>query len=162
MAHWREHLGSPLLGAYSLYDDQTDDFKEVNGIITKTGHADYVLGESGKQKCFIAYTDMGKPMKLNVKMASVLADITGSRNPDKWQNIPVTFYVDKNVKSKAGTTEAIRIKAQRKVQQNFDAEKAKLNECKTLAELQTVYLGLSKDAQFATLAIKDQLKTKLA
>jgi len=159
MPHWREHLGSPLLGAYSLYDDAKDDFIEKDGIITHCGKADFMLGESGKQNCLVAYTNLGKPLKINVTIADTLQSITGKRNPDKWVNVPVTFYVDRKVKGKKGATvEAIRVKQCRNNQAIANAEnEAKLRNCKTLEELKAVYTAPGFP-QSAMAAIKDEVK----
>lgn len=110
--HWKDHLNSTLLGAYSLFDDATEGWKEVNGIITGCCTEYHVLGASGNTKCHVGKTNLGKPIKLNNTICKVLEQITGSKNPAKWVQVPVTFYVDTNVKFGKTTTEAIRIKAQ--------------------------------------------------
>lgn len=163
MAHWRDHLDSSLLGAYSLFDDKTEGFKVIDGMILRTAQEEHNLGASGKQKCFVAYTtlDNKKPMKINVTIASAIALAAGSKNPEKWVNIPVTFYVDQNVKSKAGTTEALRCRKNNKaVKVDYSVEEQMLKDCKTLEELAAVYTqeGFPRNQ---LLSLKDQLKKKL-
>ena len=115
MAHWRDHLDSPLLGAYSLFDDATEKFKQIDGFILRCADEMHILGASGKRKCLVAYTSLSndKPMKINVTIASKLAAGTGSQNPDKWVNVPVTFFVDEKVNSKDGVVAALRLRIRR-------------------------------------------------
>lgn len=112
MPHWKEHLDSTLLGAYSLFDDATEGWKEINGIVLSCCHEFHTLGGSGMRKCHVGKTNLGKPIKLNTTISNELEKITGSKNPDKWVNVPVTFYVDTKVKFGKGIVDAIRIKAQ--------------------------------------------------
>jgi len=110
--HWKDHLDSTLLGAYSLYDDATDGWKEVNGIITSCGKEWHILGGSGKKNILVGRTNLGKPIKINKKIGEAIEKIAGCKNPDKWLNIPVTFYVDTRVSFGKDIVEAIRVKPQ--------------------------------------------------
>jgi hypothetical protein len=143
MAHWRDHLNSSLLGAYSLFNDQTEDFNTIDGVIIRCANEDHLLGASGKKKCLVAYTSLSnsKPMKINATIAKVLTLAAKSPNPDRWVNIPVTFYVDKNVNTKDGKTEAIRVRARvvNVVIVDRPSQIAAINGCKTIEELKTVW-----------------------
>ena len=161
MPHWKDHLNSTLLGAYSLFDDATEGFKEIDGVIINTAHEDHILGGSGKQKVFVARTSLGKPLRLNNVMSNQIALISGSKNPAKWLNIPVTFYVDEKVKLGRDTVEAIRVKARVKVVRDYAIEKQHLQACTTLEELQTAYLSIDRSAQQALVLLKDEMKAKL-
>lgn len=163
MAHWRDHLDSSLLGAYSLYDDKTEGFKEIDGLIIKTAHEKHNLGASGVKECFVAYTslDAKKPMKINVTIANAIALAAGSKNPNKWINIPVTFFVDTKVKCKEGLTEALRCRKNNKqVVKDYTNEEQMLRNCKTLDELAACY---SSDGfpRLTLQKLKDELKAKL-
>jgi hypothetical protein len=161
MPHWRDHLNSSLLGAYSLYDDATDRFKQIDGFILRCTHEEHLLGASGKRDCFVAYTsiDPKKPMKINVTIAFTLEIAAGSRNPDKWVNIPVTFFVDERVKTKEGIVAALRVK--RRIAPDYSKEIESIKSCTTIEQLQAVYFGLTKDAQLACVQAKDEMKLKL-
>ena len=164
MPHWRDHLNSPLLGAYSLFDDETEGWKEVDGTIIRCCKEEHILGASGKQMILVAYTSLSnrKPMKINVTISKVIQRIAKSMNPDKWVNIPVTFYVDTNVKSKLGTSEAIRVKPRVQRQQaDYSKQNASLRACTTLDELKVAYSALNGIEQGATVAVKDEMKVKL-
>ena len=163
MPHWRDHLDSTLLGAYSLYDDKTEGLKEIDGLIIKTAHEMHNLGASGNKKCFVAYTslDPKKPMKINVTIASAIALAAGSKNPEKWINIPVTFFVDTKVKCKEGLTEALRCRKNNKsVIKDYSNEEQMLRNCKTLEELAACYSS-EGFPRLPLQKLKDELKSKL-
>ena len=146
--HWREHTNSPLLGAYSCWSDTADDFTEINAIITHAAVGEFVLGASGKTKCLVCFTDLGKPVKVNVTIANAIQNIVGTANTSKWVNIPVTFYVDKNVKSKDGIVPAIRVKPQINAPKNDWKEQIEhLKTLKTVQELQDAYFALPELAK---------------
>lgn len=50
-----------------------------------------------------------KPMILNAGNSKALKDMSGSPYIDDWLNMPITVYVDKNVKFGRDTTEGLRI-----------------------------------------------------
>ena len=162
MPHWKDHLNSTLLGAYSLFDDQTEGWKEVNGTILKCCHEDHILGGSGKKNIHVAHTSLGKPMKLNSTISTAIQMITGSKNPAKWVNVPVTFYVDPNVKFGRTTVEAIRVKPQKAIPKpDYSKQIACLTASKTLDELKDNYLSLTPVEQRDLAYKKDELKDKL-
>ena len=158
MTHWREHIGSPLLGAYSLYDDATDSFIEKEGLILDVKKAEYVLGASGKKLISIANTTLGKPLKINVTIAKVLAFITRSGSIEKWVNVPVIFYVDRNVNSKDGVVDAIRVKpAPPAVKVDYSLQEKMLRECKDIDSLTIVYTGFTPDQKLGTKAVASEM-----
>ena len=132
-------------------------------MILRTCHEEHNLGASGRKKCFVAYTtlDKKKPMKINVTIANAIALAAGTKNPDKWVNIPVTFFVDTKVKSKDGIVEALRCRKNNKVAQiDYSTEIAMLQNCKTLDELKAVYTQPGFP-QAAMAKIKDEMKEKI-
>lgn len=160
MAHWRDHLNSTLLGAYSLYDDATDKFKTVDGFIIKCTHEQHLLGASGKRDCFVAYTslDSKKPMKINVTIANVLSVAAKNQNPDKWVNVPVTFLVDEKVSTKDGVVAALRIKTRIVQEVDYTQQTIKLRACETIESLIEVWKEVGC---LALESIKNEMKTKL-
>lgn len=160
MAHWRDHLDSTLLGAYSLFDDATEGFKTVDGYVLKCTDEIHILGASGKKKCFVAYTtlDAKKPMKINVSIGNEIALGAGSKNPEKWFNVPVTFYVDERVNSKDGVVAAIRVKHRIEQKKDFTKNIELLRACKTLPELVEAWKQYGHQ-EIAN--IKDEMKEKL-
>lgn len=160
--HWRDHLDSTLLGAYSLFDDATDGFKEVDCVVIRTSREDHNLGASGKKNIHVAHTNFSKkPMQLKVSISSVIAEIAGTNNPDKWVNVPITLFVKKE-KVKGEIVDALRVKRQKVVQQKDYAPcNAKLRACTSLADLQVVFMALLPDEKTACNAAKEEMKVKL-
>ena len=163
MAHWKDHLNSTLIGAYTLFDDKTEGFKEVDGMILHTAHERHSLGASGVNECFVAYTtlDPKKPMRINHKIGAAISLAAGSKNPEKWINVPVTFYVDQNERLGKEKVDALRCRKNNKAATvDYSAEEQMLKDCKTLEELAAVYTqeGFPRTP---LLGLKDQLKKKL-
>ena len=50
-----------------------------------------------------------KPMILNATNSRTMKDLAGSSFIDDWQNVPVTIYVDPNVKYMGDTVDGLRI-----------------------------------------------------
>lgn len=160
MPHWRDHLDSSLLGAYSLFDDATEGFKQVDGYILRCTDEIHILGASGKKKCFVAYTtlDAKKPLKINVAIGNEIAIGAGSKNPEKWVNVPVTFYVDERVNSKDGVVAAIRCKHRIEQKKDFTKNIEALRACTTIEELAAAWKTYGhQDITF----VKDEMKDKL-
>lgn len=162
MPHWRDFTNSTLLGAYSCYSDKEDRFIEKNGTIIRCEIQEHTLGGSGKTRCLVGVTDFGKPIKINiVAISSVLQEITGTRNPDKWVNVPVTFYVDENVKFGKQTVEAIRIKRQINAPKiDYTEQINKVYQCEDLNALIELYKSFNTLEQIATQKAKDEMKLK--
>jgi hypothetical protein len=159
MAHWRDHLDSPLMGAYSLFDDATEKFKTIDGYIVRCADEMHLLGASGKRKCLVAYTSIDKkPMKINVTIANQIALGAKSQNPAKWVNVPVTFFVDERVSTKDGIVAALRVRAREEKAPDYTAQIAELRACTTVEQLVSVW---GKVGNQAIVAVKDEMKTKL-
>jgi hypothetical protein len=54
-----------------------------------------------------------KPMILNAHNSRVMRDICGSAFIEDWNNVPVTIYVDPNVRFGSSTVEGLRISTER-------------------------------------------------
>ena len=161
MAHWRDHLDSSLLGAHSLFDDATEGFKRIDGYILRCTDEEHLLGASGKRKCFVAYTslDARKPMKINVTIGNEIAIAAKSKNPAKWVNVPVTFFVDEKVKTKDGVVPALRVKARIEQAIDYTANIAALRACKTMDELIAAWKTYGHQSLNA---VKEEMKLKLS
>ena len=53
-----------------------------------------------------------KPMILNAHNSKIMKDLTGSHFLEDWVNVPVTIYVDSNVRFGRETVEGLRISPQ--------------------------------------------------
>jgi len=162
MPHWRDYLDSPLLGAYSLFDDATEKFKEVDGYIIRSAMEEHVLGRAGKRRYHVVYTSLHKtkPMKVNVIISNNIALAAGSLNPQKWVNVPVTFFVDENVSTREGITAAIRCRPRAIAPPDYSKQEAQLRACETLEDLQLVYTSAGFP-KAALVHVKDEMKNKI-
>lgn len=159
--HWRSHLDSTLLGAYSLYNDSTDKFDEVDVQIVRLTHENHNLGASGNRKCHVMYVSgFKKPMQLKSEISSAISEALGTPNTNKWVGCTITLYV-KKVKFGREVVDAIRAKKSNAAQ-DYSAALARVNACKTLAELQTVFMSLTPNEKTYCNNAKDELKKKLS
>ena len=165
---------SNYVGSWDLWSDEQATYEQwnmtISHIVFKTNIKDIV----GKKEAFIAYfveTNL-KPMVLNVTNRKVLFQLTRNKNLNDWKNVPITVYVEENIKSPQGLVDALRLKQQVLTPEQAKANKAaydkaiqdsltKLDECKTLDELKTVYMGLANKNEHFITAKKDELKTIL-
>lgn len=110
--HYRKAFNSPYLssadivgptiltiGMVKLSGDQTKKTKDA----FNTAH--FVERE-------IRTGEKLKPMILNAHNSKVMKDLTGSHFLEDWVNVPVTIYVDSNVRFGRDTVEGLRISPQ--------------------------------------------------
>ena len=161
MEHWKSAINPDYLGAYSL-DDGNNGYVEKNGIIIRVEKRE-TTGQDGKKMKLIAQTSLGKPLILNATNRDVLIRHFKTNYYELWQNMPVTFYVERNCRSpKGGTTDGLRIKPQSTPVIDMTKQIKSLRDCKTIEELQKAYLSLNKQEQIALVAVKDEMKGKLS
>lgn len=108
--NFRQIVNPDYLGSYSL-DNQQNGYFEKAGVITKCELKE-VVDASGKAMRIVAQTDQGKPMIIKATNGKVLQKITKSRYFEDWNNVPVVFYVELDVKSPQGRVDALRLKPQ--------------------------------------------------
>jgi len=113
MGHWKRVFKSDHLSSGDIEEkDLVLVIKEVKQEMCKL--------TSGEQLCNVAhFTDTKwKPMILNVGNSKIVKRFAGN-NPDTdtWKNIPVSIYVNPNVRLGNDTVEGLRI---RTVQPKFD------------------------------------------
>jgi hypothetical protein len=123
-----------------------------------------VIGPDGKEKPnIIAFTEHQKPFILNAEMRDIVRQYCKSRYAEDWVNVPITFYVLENKKYFGKILDVLRIRI-RQVGPKIDytTQERMLKECKTLADLQTVYTSFTADQKAATLTTKDQMKNELS
>lgn len=106
MTHWKQAYKSDHLACCDL------DGKEVMLVIEKVVYEECTLS-TGKQKCNVAYfTDKKyKGMILNVTNAKIVKKFANnSPDLDTWINIPVTIYINPNVRFGNEVVEGLRIR----------------------------------------------------
>lgn len=159
--HWRKYDKTDFLGAVDL-DEMNPS--EITVVITKVEWLDVkVRGVKGKHRIAQFQQDI-KPMIINVENGKVLQSFTNSKHLEDWVNIPVTIFIKENVKFGTDTMDALRFRPNKPVLRNIDNTGALkvLNACKTIAELQNEYMGLSKELQAnkEVRELKDDLKSR--
>jgi len=98
-------------------------------------------------------------MKINVTIAGEIALAAKSHNPAKWVNVPVTFYVDENVKTKAGIVAALRVKSRIDKAVDYSVQISELRACTTLEQLVDAWKRVGNQA---ISHVKDEMKLKLS
>ena len=97
-----------FLGEWTL-DDGNGGWFERDGIISSC-KKDSVTSEKGTVPAVVAQTNLGKPFVVNGANRDILISITGSKYPADWNNVPVTFWVKKDVRAFGKTVAGLRIK----------------------------------------------------
>ena len=122
---------------------QNGDKKELKPVMHIVGQKPMIIGAS-----------------INIKN---LIKATGTPFIENMSGKQITLYLTKE-KFFGELQYALRIRPTAPVKKviNTDVEKKLLNDCKTLTELQTAYLSLSKELQIELVNLKNELKTKLS
>ena len=97
-----------FIGEWTL-DDGNGGWIEKDGIIVSCKR-DSVTSEKGTVPAVVAQTTLGKPFVINGTNRDVLVSLSGSKYPADWNNIPVTFWVKKDVRAFGKTVAGLRIK----------------------------------------------------
>ena len=154
--HWKQLVNQSFIGAYSLNGkDLTVQIKSVAQELVKM--------EGGKQEtCLVAQLVDNKPLILNKTNAKTITKIYNSPFINDWVGKYITLYPT-TTKLAGETVECLRIRTVVPQVKKVDVAgaSAKLRACTTLEQLQQVYTGLTKEEQTATVAVKDEMKTKL-
>lgn len=158
--HWKKNFNYDYMGAYSLPDG-----KDVVVTIKET-KKEMVIGANGKkEECFVCYfTDSDKPMILNRTNCRTIEKLYGTAFIEDWPGNKIQLYAA-SVKAFGDVTEALRIRDFKPQETTIDTSEIikKMNECKTLLDLQQFYTSLPKNIQGHkdVIKLKDELKTKL-
>lgn len=111
--HYRKAFNSPYLSSADI----------VEPTVLTIHHVELKADESKQSKdhfntaFFVEKTlrpgEPLKPMILNVYNSKIMASITGSKWIEDWSNVPVTVYVDCNVRFGRDTVEGLRLRPDR-------------------------------------------------
>jgi len=116
--HWKKAFKSDYLSSSDV------DSKGLNLIIEKVLYKE-CMTQSGKVYCNVAFFKDGKtkPMILNVTNSKMVKKFANNKTHlEDWVNIPISVYVDSNVRFGKETTEGLRI---RPVQPKFSKPELK-------------------------------------
>lgn len=108
--HYRKAFNSPYLSAADITQPTMLKISHVRLEQDKTKKTKDYFNTAYFAEKEIRKGEPLKPMVLNVTNCKVIAAMTGSKFIDDWQEIPVTVYVDPNVRFGNQTMEGLRLK----------------------------------------------------
>ena len=154
--HWKQYINLDYIGAYAL------DGKDLTVKIISVAQ-EQVTGPNGKQEmCMVAKLEGQKSLILNRTNAKTITKLYNSPFVEDWSGKYITLYPT-TTRFGGETVECLRIRTVVPQVKRIDTAgaAATLRACTTLAELQAAYTALPKEAQTATVAVKDEMKAKL-
>jgi hypothetical protein len=111
--HYRKAFNSPYLSSADIVEPTVLTIKCVKLEGDKSNKTKDLFNTAYFVEGEIRPGEVLKPMILNAHNSKIMADLTQSKFIDDWMNIPVTIYVDTNVKFGRDTVEGLRISAER-------------------------------------------------
>lgn len=107
--HYRKAFNSPYLSSADITEPTILTIKNVQLLPDKTNKTKDSFNTAFFVEREIRPDEILKPMLLNVTNSRTLKSLTGSPFIEDWVNIPVTIYVDKNIRFGRNTVEGLRI-----------------------------------------------------
>jgi len=152
--HWKKLVNPDYIGAYCIEEDTVVKIVSVG--------QEEVKGENGKKDfCTVARLENMKPFIINRTNAKTITQIVGSPYIEDWVGHSITVYPT-TTKVKGDVVECLRIRATAPQVVDYSQQAKQLRECKTLADLQTIYKSFTKDQQIGTVSVKDECKAQLS
>lgn len=110
--HYRKAFNSPYLSSADIVGPTNLTIAKVALENDKTKKTKDQFNTAFFVEAEIRPGEKLKPMILNAQNSKMLSDISGAAFIEDWKNIPVTIYVDKNVRFGRDTVEGLRIMKQ--------------------------------------------------
>lgn len=156
--HWKKLVNLDYIGAYSL------NGQDLTVEITKV-EVRRVKGEGGKEEnCTVAELKGQKPFIINRTNAKTITKIYGSPYIEDWIGKTITLFPT-TTKVAGEVVECLRVRPvipdRTTLDAEIEAEKAQLESCKSLPELQDIYEKLKHRNDPKIVVIKDNLKKAL-
>ncbi len=107
--HYRKAFKSPYLSSADIVGSTVLTISYVRLEIDATKKTKDMFNTAYFTDRELRPGELLKPMILNAHNSKVMASLTGSAWIDDWQNVPVTVYVDANVKFGRDTVSGLRI-----------------------------------------------------
>jgi len=107
--HYRKAFDAPYLSSADIVEPTVLTIKNVQLLPDKTKKTKDKFNTAFFIEKEIRPGEELKPMILNATNSRTMRNLTGSAFIDDWNNIPVTVYVDKNVRFGRNTVEGLRI-----------------------------------------------------
>lgn len=113
--HYRKAFKSPYLSSADVVGEMNFTISHVILEIDKTKKTKDYFNTAYFVEKEIRPGEELKPMVLNVTNSKLLREHTGSPFIDDWKDIPVTIYVDPNVRFGRDLVEGLRLKFQQRL-----------------------------------------------
>lgn len=107
--HYRKAFNSPYLSSADIIEPTVLVIKKVELLPDQTKRTKDIFNTAFFAEKEIRPGEILKPMILNAHNSRTMRNLTGSAFIDDWNNIPVTVYVDKNVRFGRDMVEGLRI-----------------------------------------------------
>ncbi len=107
--HYRKAFNSPYLSSADLIDPVTLTIREVKLEPDRTKRTTDRFNTAYFVESELRADEPLKPMILNAVNSKVMKERTGSPFIEDWSNVPVTIYVEPNVRYGRETVEGLRI-----------------------------------------------------
>jgi len=158
--HWKKLVNPDYLGSYIL-----DPGQELLLTIKSCANEQITGTDGKKQECMVLrFMEDIKPMILNRTNAKIITKLHKTPYIEQWTGKKIMIYA-KQIRAFGEDVDALRIRDFLPQPKELDITSAlkKLNESKTLAELQSNYTSLTKEeaANKDIIKLKDTLKTTL-
>ena len=110
--HYRKAFNSPYLSSADIVGPTILTIEKVQLSNDQTKKTKDIFNTAHFVEREIRPGEKLKPMILNAHNSKVMKDLTGSHFLEDWVNVPVTIYVDSNVRFGRDTVEGLRISPQ--------------------------------------------------
>lgn len=111
--HYRRAFNSPYLSSADIVGPTVLTIAKVALEIDKSKKTKDLFNTAYFAEKEIRQGETLKPMILNATNSHTMSDLAGSKFIDDWNDIPVTIFVDANVKFGRDTVEGLRIGKER-------------------------------------------------
>jgi hypothetical protein len=111
--HYRKAFNSPYLSSADIVEPTVLTVSNVKLVIDQSKKTKDLFNTAYFAEKEIRQGEPLKPMILNSTNSRTMANLAGSKFIDDWVNIPVTIYVDSNVRFGRDTVEGLRISTER-------------------------------------------------
>jgi len=111
--HYRKAFNSPYLSSADIVEPTVLTISHVRLEADKTKKTKDSFNTAYFKEKELRQGEALKPMVLNAVNSRTMKNLTGSAFIDDWCNVPITIYVDTNVRFGRDTVEGLRIATER-------------------------------------------------
>jgi len=124
--HFRKAFDSPYLSSADIVEPIVLTVNHVTLELDRTKKTKDLFNTAHFTEKEIRPGEKLKPMILNASNSKTMRGLTGSSFIDDWQNVPITVYVDSNVRFGKETVEGLRISPHKPEKKTLTPENIKM------------------------------------